>query len=221
LLFPRSLTAFHFVLARIEKKYYNTIVVVGLTVKSRTKYGFLNLWEVIVMLKNASFFGLFFWNSFIMGMWTWVTFLLCERMPKSSLNPKKSCFMAHPWERNGRWYRDNLKIQSWKDRLPYHVGKGGFSKEHITSCSVEYLDIFIRETCRGEWMHMKNLFSAIVMLIIDPPLVGLLGSLFVILANLPFALVQRYNRFRLQALRKRRIRAVGAAGEMEQNTVTA
>lgn len=68
---------------------------------------------------------------------------------------------------------------------------------------------------------MKNLFSAIVMLIIDPPLVGLLGSLFVILANLPFALVQRYNRFRLQALRKRRIRAVGAAGEMEQNTVTA
>jgi glycosyl-4,4'-diaponeurosporenoate acyltransferase len=173
------------------------------------------------MLKNASFFSLFFWNVFIAGMWHLVTFLACRRLPDSMLNPEKSRYHARPWERDGRWYRDNLKIQLWKDRLPQHVGKGGFSKQHFAGDSVEYLDQFIRETCRGEWMHTKNLFSALLVLLIDPPIVGLLVSFYVLIADLPFAIVQRYNRFRLLALKKRRIRGTAGAGQMEQNAVTA
>ena len=205
-------------LARMKKKYYNNTNSRGCCYRQSQIY-FL-LWEVIGMLRHASFFGLFFWNSFIIGIWTWVTFLLCERMPEAMLDPQRPIFVAHPWEHGGRWYRDSLKIQLWKDRLPQHIGKGGFSKKHMTSDSISYLDAFIRETCRGEWMHRKNLFSAVIMLIVDPPLVGLLGSLFVVLANLPFAIVQRYNRFRLQTLRKRRLRTAGAAA-LEQSTVTA
>lgn len=172
------------------------------------------------MLKNASFSSLFFWNIFVAGGWNLVIFFICQRLPGSLLDPARSRFQARAWERDGHWYRDNLKIQNWKDRLPQHVDKGGFSKQHFRGDSVEYLDQFILETCRGEWMHTKSMVSAVVLLLMDPPVIGLLVSLYVLLANLPFAIVQRYNRFRLLALKKRRIRSM-KTGQLEQNAVTA
>jgi glycosyl-4,4'-diaponeurosporenoate acyltransferase len=172
------------------------------------------------MLKNSSFLVIFFWNVLIAALWHGLTLALGQRLPNSKFDESKECYAAKPWERGGRWYRENLKIQSWKDRIPQHIGKGGFSKTHLKNDSIEYLDEFILETCRGEWVHRKNCLCAIVMLLVNPLLVGLLTSLFVMIGNVPFALVQRYNRFRLQTLRKRRIREIARAG-MEQNTVTA
>jgi glycosyl-4,4'-diaponeurosporenoate acyltransferase len=68
---------------------------------------------------------------------------------------------------------------------------------------------------------MKNCICAVVTLIINPLLVGVLISSFILIGNLPFALVQRYNRFRLQILRKRRVRERLRSAGMEQNAVTA
>lgn len=171
------------------------------------------------MLKNLSFLNMLVWNLVLIGLWHLVVFLACTKLSKSRFDPEKGRYAAKPWEHGGRWYRDNLKIQLWKDRLPQHIGKDGFSKQHLTDLSVDYLDQFILETCRGEWMHMKNCVCAIVVLLINPLLVGLIASSFVLLGNLPFAVVQRYNRFRLQVLRKRRLREMRPAG-VEQ-TVTA
>jgi glycosyl-4,4'-diaponeurosporenoate acyltransferase len=159
------------------------------------------------------------WNiAFVIG-WHLVLFFCCLWAPNSTFDASKSRYAPRAWERGGRWYRDTLKIQIWKDRLPQHVGKG-FSKRHFTDNSVEYLDEFIMETCRGEWMHLKDCLCAIVVLIVDPIVVGLLMTLLILIANVPFAAVQRYNRFRLQVLRKKRIRELSSA-KMEQNTVTA
>lgn len=175
---------------------------------------------MIIVLKNASFLKLFFGNVFIAGCWYWVMFLLCQRLPQSTLDPARSRFAARAWEKDGRWYRDNLKIQRWKDRIPQYVGNGGFSKRNITDDSIAYLDQFIRETCRGEWMHMNNMVCMVVVVVINPALVGAFMSLIVVLSNLPFAIVQRYNRFRLLALREKRLKSLCTAG-MGRNTVTA
>ncbi len=171
------------------------------------------------MLKNLSFLNMLVWNLVLIGLWHLVVFLACTKLSSSRFDPGKGRYAAKPWEHGGRWYRDNLKIQLWKDRLPQHIGKDGFSKQHLTDLSVDYLDQFILETCRGEWMHMKNCVCAILVLLINPLLVGVIASFFILLGNLPFAVVQRYNRFRLQVLRKRRLREMRPAG-VEQ-TVTA
>ena len=74
---------------------------------------------------------------------------------------------------------------------------------HIT---LSYLDRFIMETCRGEWDHWMCCLYAIISLIINPFWIGLILGILVLLGNLPFIAIQRYNRFRLQTLRKRLLR---------------
>ncbi len=172
------------------------------------------------MLRNLSFINMLLSNFLIIGLWHLVVFFMCLRMPLASFNPSKGRFVQKDWERGGLWYRDKLKIQVWKDKLPQYIGKSGFSKQHLNGLSIDYIDRFIEETCRGEWMHMKNCICSIIILIINPLLVGLVTSFFIVLGNLPFAIVQRYNRFRLQILRKRRIREL-QGGSVRENTVTA
>ena len=68
--------------------------------------------------------------------------------------------------------------------------------------TIEYVDEFIFETCRGEWDHWMNCLFVIVALIINPLFLGLIVAAVTLLCNLPFIAIQRYNRFRLQTLRK-------------------
>lgn len=160
-----------------------------------------------------------FWNIFLIAVWHIVCFVSCLKLSDSTFDASRNRYTARSWERGGRWYRDNLKIQFWKDKVPQHTGKNGLSKRHFAGDSIEYLDTFILETCRGEWMHMKNCLCAVVILLINPLLVGFLLSTLILLGNLPFAMIQRYNRFRLLALRKKRLRDLRSP-QVEQNTVT-
>lgn len=147
----------------------------------------------------------------IITIWHVTVFIACVKLPTSFFDPNKSRYLPKSWEHGGKWYRDHLKIQLWKDRVPQHIGKDGFSKTHLTDVSIDYLDEFIMETCRGEWMHLNNCICAAIILVIDFPMPGLLLGFLVLLANLPFACIQRYNRFRLQILRKKLLRDLRAA----------
>ena len=100
-----------------------------------------------------------------------------------------------------KWYADHLKINKWKDFLPQHIGKDGFSKDHLDDVSIEYLDEFILETCRGEWNHIANCYFAVVLFIINPFWTAFILTILLFLGNLPFAIIQRYNRFRLVKLK--------------------
>ncbi|HCW79987.1 MAG TPA: hypothetical protein DG942_02640 [Ruminococcaceae bacterium] len=169
------------------------------------------------MISSSSFLFILWCNIAIIALWHGVTFVACLKLPDSTFDESRSRYAPRLWEHEGRWYRDNLKIQLWKDKIPQFISKHGFSKRHFTDNSKEYLDRFILETCRGEWMHFKNCICAIITLIINPFIIGALLSLFILIANVPFAIVQRYNRFRLQLIRKRRMQTAG----MERDTVTA
>lgn len=171
------------------------------------------------MLRNQSFIDMFLWNLVIVALWHLIVFFACLKLPSAKFDPAKERYMAKDWERGGRWYREKLKIQLWKDRVPQHIGKDGFSKEHLSDLSVDYIDDFILETCRGEWMHKKNCICAVVIILINPVLVGFVFSFLILLGNLPFAIIQRYNRFRLQVLRKKRNR--DTHGDRVGQTVTA
>lgn len=159
------------------------------------------------MFKDASVLQIIVGNLITAALWCFAMFLLCISFKPSFFSEKKSLYLPREWEKNGKWYAKHLKINEWKDRLPQHNGKKGFSKEHLgNTITVEYIDQFILETCRGEWDHWMCGMYFFVSLLINPFGVGFLIGLLILVGNLPFIIIQRYNRFRLQTLRKRMLR---------------
>lgn len=158
------------------------------------------------MLKDQPFFDALLINILLGAVWHYATFFLCISMNKSFFDPNRKMYQPRKWEKGGKFYSDVLKINKWKDFLPQHVGKDGFSKDHLDDLSIEYLDEFIMETCRGEWNHTMNCLYAIALLLMNDLIFGIVLTIALLLGNLPFAIIQRYNRFRLQKLRKTIIR---------------
>lgn len=155
------------------------------------------------MIQDMNYLSMLFINLLLVGVWHGTTFLLSTRMPDSDFQPSEGLFHPWKWEKGGRWYRDHLHINDWKDRVPQFVSADGFSKKHITDMSVEYLNQFISETCRGEWMHTWNLGSIALTLLVNQSMVGVTFSVLIFMGNFPCTLIQRYNRFRLEILRKK------------------
>ena len=159
------------------------------------------------MLRGLSGVQILVWNLIIVAIWHITVFIACVKLPASYFDETKPRFRARDWERGGRWYKDTLRINLWKDKIPQYAAKDGFSKEHLDGLSIDYLNQFIMETCRGEWMHLSGALCSIVLLLINPIGFALLFAFLNLLGNLAFAAIQRYNRFRLQLVRKRRLRS--------------
>ena len=141
-------------------------------------------------------------NILLGAVWHYATFFICIFKDTASFSPDKKMYQPHKWENGGKFYSDVLKINQWKDILPQHIGKDGFSKNHLDDITVEYIDRFIMETCRGEWNHTMNCWFFVIIFLINSFFMALILTFFLFLGNLPFVFIQRYNRLRLQKLRK-------------------
>lgn len=155
------------------------------------------------MIQDMNYLSMLLVNLLIVGAWHGTTFWLSVRMSSSYFQPDSALYRPWKWEKGGRWYRDHLHINDWKDRVPQFVSNDGFSKKHIDNISLEYLNRFISETCRGEWMHTCNLGSIFLTLLVNQSMVGVTFSVLIFVGNAPCTLIQRYNRFRLEVLRKK------------------
>lgn len=153
------------------------------------------------MLQEETFIKAFIINTILGCIWHFITFVVCVTVDVSFFDADKKMYRPHKWEKCGRFYSENLKINKWKDMLPQYIGKDGFSKDHLDNVSVEYLDTFIMETCRAEWNHTMNCLYFVVLFLINRFSMALFLSAILFIVNLPFAVIQRYNRFRLQKLR--------------------
>ncbi len=106
------------------------------------------------------------------------------------------------FEDGGRFYRRALRIHRWKDRLPEAgaLFDGGISKRELPGRDATGLAVFVRETRRAELAHWWAMACSPLFLLWNPPLASALLVAYGVLVNLPFIVVQRYNRFRLQPL---------------------
>lgn len=158
------------------------------------------------MLSGQPFQNVMVINIFIAALWHFISFYLCVFINTSFFDADKKMYRPKKWERGGKFYSDTMKINSWKDLLPQHIGKNGFSKDHLNELSIEYIDEFIMETCRGEWNHTLNCTISILLMIINDLFTGIIFSAMIFIGNIPFAIIQRYNRFRLQRLKRTLLR---------------
>lgn len=153
------------------------------------------------MLRGQPVLAALIINLILGTVWHYTSFLICVFRKTSSFSPDKKIYRPHKWERGGKFYSDVFKINKWKDILPQHIGRHGFSKEHLTDLSPEYVDEFIMETCRGEWNHRMNCLFGVVLFLINSFFTAFILTLLLLLGNLPFIFIQRYNRMRLQKLK--------------------
>lgn len=112
------------------------------------------------------------------------------------------------FEAGGQWYRRRLRIGRWKDRLPEAgaLFAGGVSKRQLPALDADGLELFVRETRRAELGHWWAMACAPLFVLWNPPLAAGLLLTYGVLVNLPFIVIQRYNRVRTQALLARRYR---------------
>jgi len=141
------------------------------------------------------------------GVFHTVTGYAAYRLDEERLSRDGWLLRPRRFETAGR-YRRWLRIHRWKDKVPDagDLFRGGLSKRHLPAYDVAGLQLFVRETRRAELAHWWALGCGPVFVLWNPPLAAGLLVFYGVAANLPFIVIQRYNRLRIQALIGRRSR---------------
>ena len=136
------------------------------------------------------------------GVFHALTGYLAYRLDDSRLTADGWLLRERRFEDGGRWYRRRLRIDRWKDRLPEAgaLFTGGVSKAHLPVSADGGLALFVRETRRAELAHWGAMACGPLFALWNPPLATALLVAYGVLVNLPFILIQRYNRFRAAPL---------------------
>lgn len=132
--------------------------------------------------------------------------VLGEALPRRWFHWDRFPYRAFSWEREGRIY-EAIGIRRWKDHLPdksKHTKKT-FTKQMKGHDSIDGLVHFLQETCVAECVHWCLLFLSFPLYSYVPTVFGAAVTALYALSNLPFILIQRYNRPRLLRLLNRRL----------------
>ena len=140
------------------------------------------------------------------GLFHATTGYAAHRLDGSRLSRDGWLLRPRSFEDGGRWYRRRLRVHRWKDRVPEAgaLFRGGISKRRLPAYDVPALELFARETRRAELAHWWAMGCGPAFVLWNPPLAAGLLVGYGVLVNLPFIVIQRYNRFRIQALVARR-----------------
>ncbi|TKD71468.1 glycosyl-4,4'-diaponeurosporenoate acyltransferase [Pseudalkalibacillus hwajinpoensis] len=130
---------------------------------------------------------------------------ICLRLPDSFYESKKSTIKLRKWE--FALYK-TARVRKWKTILPDGGGvfRGGFRKKELKRLSSLYLSKFILETRRAEVTHWILIPPAVLFFLWNPPIIGWIMIGYALLVNIPFIMIQRYNRYRFKPLLKKQMK---------------
>lgn len=136
-------------------------------------------------------------------------FLFGRILPKEIFAYDRFPFHLSRFERDGHIY-DALQIRRWKDGFPdmsVLIPSLIPSKKLPPIFTAAQIESMIRETCVAEWIHELLCLFGFGCVFLWKGIGGWLVSVLYALGNLPYILIQRYNRPRLvNLLRKTRER---------------
>ncbi len=124
-----------------------------------------------------------------------------EGMPRGWFHPERRPWKPMRFEHDGRIY-DRLNIREWKDKLPdmSRILPDMVPKRIVGLADAEQLHVLSRETCVAELTHVLLMAAGFICVRIWPGWGGVLVSVAFALGNLPYILIQRYNRPRFVRL---------------------
>lgn len=135
-----------------------------------------------------------------------LSFFLGRLLPKRWLHPGKFPFRTYTWE-DKLWKA--LQICKWQSKVPdmSRLFKKLMPAKALTQQTAQDLPLMIQETCVAELTHGLLCIAGLFLLKIWPGTGGVfLTVIYIVFGNLPFLLIQRYNRPRLQKLLARQTR---------------
>lgn len=113
---------------------------------------------------------------------------------------KKSWILKErKWEQKGEFYQKYFKVRLWKNHLP-ELGdfiRGIFPKKKIMEFSDEYLRKYLFESRKSELTHWCIILSSLLFILWNEPHEALLMFIIAAVINLPYIIIQRYNRPRI------------------------
>lgn len=134
-----------------------------------------------------------------------LSFFLGRVLPKSWFSYNEFPYRLLPVERDGKLY-DALGIRRWKDKLPdmSRILPGFIpSKRPGGSMTAAQADRMLQETCVAECIHTLLCITGCGCLFLWPGYGGRVLYAIYVLGNIPFNLIQRYNRPKLARIARR------------------
>ena len=127
---------------------------------------------------------------------------ICEKLPDRICDYKKWLFRERKWEKGGRIYERFFRVKHWKSKVPdiSDFMKWRFSKKHLGRLNDNYLCTFLIESCRSEFTHWMIILSTMLFGLWEDVLTTSGMFFLACFLNLPYIIIQRYNRPRLRKL---------------------
>lgn len=139
-----------------------------------------------------------------------LTHFIGEALPRSWFHLEVFPYRECKWEQHGKFY-DRFHIRAWKDHMPDKSKwvKGAFKKSLQNQADEKSLTHLLQETCVAECVHWVLLLLSPVVLLFTRGAAATVITILYGLSNLPFVMIQRYNRPRLRSLLLRMQRGTG------------
>ena len=142
-----------------------------------------------------------------------VGFFVGRLLPQGWPDPNRGGWNSFPWEREGRIY-EKLGIRRWQKKVPdmSRILPQAIPAKRLEGRDLRHLPLMIRETCVAELIHWLLCLAGLYCLRLWRGIGGAVTALLFALGNLPFIVIQRYNRPRLKRLLRCRDQASAKGG---------
>ena len=132
-----------------------------------------------------------------------VGFFFGLSLPRDCFNENAFPYKLFDWEKNGSIY-EKTYIRKWKTRVPdmSMITKRIFPKKIKQNIKSADVDRLVKESCIAEMVHyILCLFSIGIYNIWKGKLGIIFALLYIFIGNVPYIIIQRYNRPNFIALR--------------------
>lgn len=132
------------------------------------------------------------------------SFFAGRLIPKSWLNPDVFPYKLYAFEKNGRFY-EQFNVRKWQSKVldmsklfPKIIPRKSVNDNLYTT-----LPVMIKETCVAELVHWLLVVPGFYCLFLREGAGGIIIVILYELGNIPYIIIQRYNRPRLISTLKR------------------
>lgn len=134
-----------------------------------------------------------------------LAFIVGRILPKKWFCADHFPYKPFKFEQDGRVY-NKLKVHIWQNKVPdmSKILPQIMPPKNLGGDYKGRLPLMLQETCIAEFIHILNCFTGLYCIKLLPGISGvIIAIMYIFVFNLPFIIIQRYNRPRLQRLLNR------------------